>query len=305
MKADIDSSTRENEFLALLVDDNPNVLRAVKDYFQRHGLRAIAASNVREALRHVKSTPALDVVITDIDLDPDPISNDTGGVTLAKEIRKIRATLPVLAYTAHKESDFDTLIDWSVFNAPLSKGGGPDEVKQNLEICLRHAQGHRLKRISGAKEELLRLQNKYDIPDHDVATLRSFLPGAQEVAFLESRSESRGMLNADDLLRRAGYELHLIEAGKKLGDEEVGQAVTLVPIPVWIRKDEGFFVAELYGHPCVYAEGTTAEDAIASITMLMCGYQQDLQRDGSLGVELENLKKYLGWVLSISHAIKH
>jgi CheY-like chemotaxis protein len=298
------STTSSGEFLALLVDDNPSILRATKDYFQRHGLRAIVASNMKEALRHVKSTPALDVIVTDVDLDPTE-GNDTGGVTLAKEVRKIRAALPVLAYTGHKEEDFDAPVDWEVFDEPLSKGGGFKTIEENLEVCLKHAKAYRQKRVSSSKEELFRLQEKYDIPDYDVATLRSFIPGGQEDCVPESDLASAGMFSADDLLRRAGYELHLIEAGKKLGHEDVGQAVTMVPIPVWIRKDGGFYVAELYGHPCIYAEGGTADEAIAGVTMLMCGYHQDLQSNDSLGVELENLKEYLKRALSVTHATKH
>jgi CheY-like chemotaxis protein len=305
MSAAAKQTTKESDFLALVVDDQRSIREATKEYFQRHGLRAIVASSVKEALRHVKSTPALDVVITDVDLDPDPDANDTGGVTIAKEVRKIRAALPVLAYTAHKEQDFDAPVDWDVFDEPLGKGGGFKSIEQNLEKCLGHARRYREKRITSAKDELIRLQQKYEIADYDVATLRSFLPGAHDIT--DKRVEAGvGMLSADELLRRAGYELHLIEAGKPLGDEEVGNVVASVPVAVWVRKEgDSSYVAELYEHPCIYGEASTVEGAIGAVTMLMAGYHQDLQSSKDLGVELQHLKEYLNRVLSASHATKH
>ena len=298
MKNKIESKKRK--LLALVVDDNPDIIAASKVYFEGHGLKAIGATSVQEALRHVKTTPSLDLVITDVHLSLDPESADTGGVTLAKEIRKLRSDLPVLAYTGQKDPDFSAQVDWGVFNEPLSKGGGFEEIERNLATCLEYARGYQRKRISTAKDELRRLQEKYRIPNYEVETLRSFLPGSRASAGRENSDPSEQaktdeISNADELLRRFGYELQFVEAGAKVGDEQTGMALAQTPIPVWIKKEGKLFVAELYGHPSIYADGERRRDAIESLAKLMCGYHKDLleARDQELGPEMLNLKGYL------------
>lgn len=81
-----------------------------------------------------------------------------------------------------------------------------------------------------------------------------------------------------------------IDAHLEAPDDRV--VVTAFPIPVWIRAEQDRFVAELYGHPCIYADGDTERSAITSVACLMYGYFQDFKKhaEGELSAELNRLR---------------
>lgn len=209
------STEAPQEPIALVVDDNPIVLEARLQYFRRKGFRALGAATKADALRQVKNTPALDIVVTDLDLSGGKSRPTNEGEDLAKEIREFRSDLPIVAYTAHQEPDYLKSVNWKVFTKTISKVGAGEDIEKHLHICRDLALEHKRRRIEIAKSELLRLQKKYDIADYDVATLRAFLPGlVSQSAGTESDGDPQ---SADDVLRDAGYHLHLIEAGTNLG----------------------------------------------------------------------------------------
>src|SRR5688500_4914680 len=114
-------TTFEDKPIALIVEDKQRAAKARKDLFDAYGFVAIQASSKEEALQHLRSAPAIDIVVTDVNLDPEA-PNDKSGVELAKEVRNLRPSMPVIGYSGHfQENDLDPR-DWERFDQHLPKG---------------------------------------------------------------------------------------------------------------------------------------------------------------------------------------
>ena len=75
----------------LYVDDDEVILLMVQGLLQRHGLDVAAFRDPRDALAAVKERPdRFDVVVTDHDMP------GMSGLDIAREIKRIRADLPIL-----------------------------------------------------------------------------------------------------------------------------------------------------------------------------------------------------------------
>jgi CheY-like chemotaxis protein len=78
----------------LIVDDNKDVLIYLKRILLDTGMDLVTARSGFEALEIIKNTPDIDVVLLDMQMP------EMNGIDAAREIRKIRKNLPVIAQTA-------------------------------------------------------------------------------------------------------------------------------------------------------------------------------------------------------------
>jgi FixJ family two-component response regulator len=77
----------------LLVDDEPEILEALKRTLRDRGYRFIDATSGEDALLRVAETPSLDLVITDIDMP------GMSGIDLAKSLRQSHPQVPRIILT--------------------------------------------------------------------------------------------------------------------------------------------------------------------------------------------------------------
>jgi PAS domain S-box-containing protein len=90
----------------LIVDDNKDVLIYLKRILLDTGMDLITARSGFEALEIIKNTPDIDVVLLDMQMP------EMNGIDAAREIRKIRKNLPVIAQTAFIfEDDKDIILE--------------------------------------------------------------------------------------------------------------------------------------------------------------------------------------------------
>jgi CheY-like chemotaxis protein len=75
----------------LLVEDEILISNMMADILEEQGFQVHVAANAAEALRHIESNAAVDVLFTDIHL---PGGMD--GSTLAKRVRELRPGLPIV-----------------------------------------------------------------------------------------------------------------------------------------------------------------------------------------------------------------
>ncbi|MEY2439869.1 MAG: hypothetical protein QOI34_1254 [Verrucomicrobiota bacterium] len=84
--------------LVLLVDDEANILRVTKTALENQNYQVVAASDGREALKiFSEQSDAIKAVLTDMDLPR------LGGVALAREIRRMKPEMAVIASTGQGE----------------------------------------------------------------------------------------------------------------------------------------------------------------------------------------------------------
>ncbi|MCE5346741.1 MAG: response regulator [Bacteroidales bacterium] len=90
----------------LLVDDNKDVLIYLSRILVDTGVTIITARTGFEAIEIIKTTPDIDVILLDMQMP------EMNGIETAKEIRKIRKSLPVIAQTAFIfEDDKDIILE--------------------------------------------------------------------------------------------------------------------------------------------------------------------------------------------------
>jgi CheY-like chemotaxis protein len=84
--------------LVLLVDDEANILRVTKMALENKNYQVVSASDGREALKiFSEQSDSIKVVLTDMDLP------HLGGVALAREIRKMKPDMALIASTGQGE----------------------------------------------------------------------------------------------------------------------------------------------------------------------------------------------------------
>lgn len=277
--------------VVLIVDDKKVNLRRQRDLFEAFGFHTIGANDEVEAYREVMSTPAVDMLFTDVNLHPGEggLEGNQSGVDLAKEIRKRRNKLPIVVYSAvfdeekmpKAEAEKDTL-----FSCIPRKDYEAGEWEKRMEQYYATASNYRKSRLDDGKKALDDLRKKYRIRDIDVEVLRNFIPNQ------EAEPDS-----ADAVLKSLGYELHLVQAGTCRPTETGEDAQTTEPILFWLRKEGNSFVAELYEHPSIYMHGESVQEAVEQALLLMDGYFRDLNNDEhENSEELQLLFKYLSRV---------
>ena len=90
----------------LLVDDNKDVLIYLNRILLDTGVNTITARSGIEAIETIKNTTDIDVVLLDMQMP------EMNGIETAKEIRKIRKNLPIIAQTAFIfEDDKDIILE--------------------------------------------------------------------------------------------------------------------------------------------------------------------------------------------------
>lgn len=251
--------------VVLIVDDQPGGLKAYSDIFSDK-FYTIVAPTKAAAFREIMSSPAIDLVFTDVNLEEG--TPDQSGVDLAVEVRKYRRDLPIVGYSARFEKGELDQAYKRVFDDTMAKSEfRPQKINENIARYHELALEYRDKRTKQAERELERIKTKYEIRDKDIAVLRDLFPGR---GFSNELDES-GEETVDSLLRRLGYGLKIIGPGES--NQTVDGSVRLIrsPIPFWVRKEKDCYVAELYGHPSVFAPGDSEDAAVSEALMFMDG----------------------------------
>lgn len=261
----------ENELqpLALLVEDDEKSLRLRQELLSEHGIITVAVRSVEEAMREFLASPGVDLVITDIKLNP-TIPGDKAGVGLADQLRHISKDLPIVGYSAaFAEGDLSTLERQS-FTSYYPRGrAGAREFAKYVQEWRQDAVTFHEKRISSAQERLSDLRKKYALSEPDYSVLRFLVP--HKLIQADGDPES-----VENVLRGAGFELRLIGRGSKRPTVDDNFRSVKSPIPVWLREENGVSVAEVYGFPELYSHGKTKDGALENLLVLMDGFYQDL-----------------------------
>jgi len=83
----------------LLVEDDPDVLSAIAEALGVLGCRVTTAADVTDALSRIRDDPAIDLLLTDIE-----IGQSGNGINLARQALRERPRLRVLLTSGHTEA---------------------------------------------------------------------------------------------------------------------------------------------------------------------------------------------------------
>jgi CheY-like chemotaxis protein len=266
-----------NRPVALLVEDTPELLRSRQQLFNVSGFQAICVSNAADALREFIATPAVDIIIADINLDRSN-EDDVSGVDVAATIREMRPDLPIVAVSGRidslKESQCRPFTDTLVKGRRLS---APD-FNARLEKWRDDAIAYRERRSQSSKRAVQELEANDDFQAIDYHVIREFLPGRQPVT--EPPEARRAGATPDEVLREAGWWLQLVQAGRSVAANGAGSAHTRVAVLVWVRAEGDEYVAVLHAFSSVSCRAASCDEAVEGLFKIMYAY-----RSGALRVE--------------------
>jgi CheY-like chemotaxis protein len=255
--------------VAVLVEDDPQVLQLRQRMLNGVGFVTIGVKTSQEALREVRSGPSIDMVITDVNLNRDD-EDDRSGVTLAADIKQFSPDLPIVGYSGLFNEDEISPVDRELFLSYVPRARlGPEELIDQAREWVGVALGYRTSRTRRADFELERLRQKYKIRPRDFETLRSCVPEGS------AGKVSGPVVTADELLRRAGYRLRMIQAGEARPRLDGQHATIRRPIIVWLRSDANAVVVEVANFPTLYAHGESEGEAVRQLLLLLDGYHLD------------------------------
>jgi CheY-like chemotaxis protein len=282
-----------NRPVALLVEDTPELLRARQHLFNVSGFQAICVSTAVDALREFIATPAVDIIIADINLDR-ANEDDVSGVDVAATIREMRPDLPIVAVSGRIDSLLesqrrpftDTLVKGKKLTAP--------DFDAKLEKWRDDAIAYRERRSLSGKRAVAELEANDDFQPIDYQVIREFLPGRHPVDGADGR---RAVATPEEVLREAGWWLQLVQAGKPVAANGAGGARTQLAVLVWVRSEGAEVVAVLHGFSSVSYRGSSCDEAVEGLFKILYGCHSGALRLENVGeAERQQLRTHLAGI---------
>lgn len=136
----------------LVVDDEPQIVRLVRDYLERAGFRVQTATGGKPALAILRAEKP-DMVVLDLGLP------DLDGLDVTREIRKI-SNAPIIMLTARSE-ETDKLVGLELgADDYITKPFSPKELVARVRVLFR-----RIENYSDASAEIIHAANlTFDVP---------------------------------------------------------------------------------------------------------------------------------------------
>ena len=286
--------------IALIVEDDNESLETRRQLFAAAGFQPIGAMSPRDAIRQFRSTPTIDIVITDINLqNKNPLNR--AGVAVATEIRQQRPDLPVMGLSAC----IDDLQghERKLFTEWLPKGTFSVETLETKLLRWRaDAIAYRRGRTEATRRQLDAMRQAGALPDAQIETMCGFLPGTHLEGPPAHSGPDDEYVTPDEILRRAGWRLHLVEAGFSVAKSDDADSLdirTVSAVPFWIREEGPHWNAVLHGHSCIYTVATLEQEAVERALSLMCGYHRGfVTPEKPLVQEVKALREYLRGIFS-------
>jgi CheY-like chemotaxis protein len=247
----------EGSPIVLIVEDRPEALKLRKDLLTEAGCTAIGLTSSDDAIRELRASPGVDLVLTDIHLARK--QEDKSGVALAHFIKETYRDVPVAGYSAWFGDDELSASDRLPFDHMWPKGSlKGDAIREMVADCRRSALQHRMQRAENAFEVHAILRRRHEMQHPEVEMLRELRLSGGEAAPVE------------EVLGEAGYRLKLVDP-KAAGIAH--------PTIVWLVPVDGEVEAEVYGEPALYARAASDMEAIADVIELMHLYAAEITAD--------------------------
>lgn len=265
--------------VALIVEDIEDRLRDRCRLFEEAGFQTLAAQTREEGYRELVSSPIVDIFVTDIDLQNN--GTDKSGIDLARVASQLRRDLPRVALSGAVER-LDSASQ-KLFDDVVLKGDfGGNVIAKRLDEWSQMARSYRRKLMDQSRERRESAQGL----NVKVDMTRGFTPGHNE-------TENDSTLLPDDVLRRMGWRLKLIDAGFEIDASPNHPVRTAGAIPFWVRQELGLYIVVLYQHPTIYSDAETEEEATVGALHLMLSCYQSFLAHPEEDQELRHLQVFL------------
>lgn len=257
--------------LVLVVEDDDQARELRGSSLSTAGMAVIPVPDRESALACLRDGPAVDLIVTDIDLGN---GDERGGLELARTVLSgYDADVPVVAYSGRYYDEDLSAEDIRLFRLHQTKGQlSRRRIVQFERECFELANEHRSKRLrrsTAAKEAQSRLGSA-------TVTKQLTLTGSFD--------------EIENALASLNYELRLISS-----DAFKALAST---VAVWMRIGPDAVEVQVCGQPYLHWSAPAEREAIEGLVHVMVGYASDLvDSPRSLSPDLIRLRSYLAQVV--------
>lgn len=246
----------------LIVDDNEHNLSRRAAMFESDSIVTLKARSLEEAKSRVLTAPAIDGVVTDVNLTGKP--KDRSGVELSLLIKTMKPSLPIAGYSG-LDYNIELTEDEQVFDVYIPKNCEMPEKRRSIATLEQAALAHAQSRIADATAKVKRIEDKYRLDKDDVTVLTSMLADSSDL----------------EKFREAGYSLRLVTNGDlpyySQGDWDLRR-----PFVVWMYHQEGEWRASVYQHSGLQASGSSEGEALANLFAVMRQAAEGFSVEGSI-----------------------
>jgi CheY-like chemotaxis protein len=270
----------------LLVDDDAASLQQRRDMYDEVGFATLAVGDEEQAIREFIASPGVDVVITDIRLHA-KMPMDKSGVKLARELKAINPDLPIVGYSAAFAENELTDQERALFTEFFARGNAtPREIVKSVLSWKQLAMETGERRRAEARSRLQGYREKYGQSSPEFSIMRFLVPNR----LIHTEGD---VSSVEDVLRKAGFELRLINRGTSRPTIKDGVAYLQLPLLLWLRQDGDVTISEAYGFSELYSYGDSEEDAIRNILLLMDGFHRDFEAQKADGTRNMQIAEFL------------
>ena len=249
---------------ALIIEDAPDRALLHRMALEDRGMDALIASTVAEGIKLLKNFPAFDLVISDLNFDPNS-SDNVDGEGIGRWIeRNDYPTVSVLCSAKVFEVNPKYLQASKLFHEKLPSEGGEEQYNRVVELAKIKAE----KRISSSR---LQVEDK-------ISHLNQY-----KLLQVHTLSSSNPQISTDYFDK--GYEIVVIQP--YFEDFPIGN-----PFFVWVKAAKDGFVMEVYKNPGLLSFAESFESALEVLNEVMISHHEEL-KGVELGGQLLVLKKFL------------
>lgn len=254
--------------LVMLVEDDKDKVKQTIKAFKGRGCNVIAFPHSDEAIRGLSSSPSLDLILTDIDLDGS--GHDKSGIAFARFVRELDIEVPLCGYSSKFEDDELSIEEKSYFDCWYDKAQTAHKINIMLDELKERALIHRKEKYEEMESLIRILREKYTINKEDYEQIRELI--------LKSDSPSE----LEKILHDANYSLRILHP--------VNVQSLSNPILIWIKKHDDTVEAEVYGHSALYSFGDSEQESIDKLVELMQLFAKDVVGDDVYNYQLPGLR---------------
>ncbi len=261
--------------LVMLIEDDKDKIQIKKEAFNNRGCNVIAFTHSDDAIKSIFSSPSLDLILTDIDLDGS--GSDKSGIAFARFVRNLELDVPLCGYSSYFADGELSSDEKSFFDCWYDKAQSAHQINKMLDELKERAVLHRKEKNEETEKLISVLRDKYSIQKEEYEQIRELI----------LRSDSPSEL--EQILCEANYTLRILHPVKINSLSK--------PILIWIKKHEESVEAEVYGHSSLYSFGETEEIAVEKLLELMQLFAKDIihdETDNYQGVGLK-IKEFLSY----------
>ncbi len=251
---------------AAVIEDNNKRLQIHEQNLKRRGCHVVGYTSVDSGISGIATSPGFDLVISDLNFDPDDDSNDDG-LKIADYLKNNKyPALSVVCSAKYRETDI-------IF----------EEAKKKFDTTLPHDGG--VEQYTSIVDEANRRKNER-IESSSLFIAPNIGERSNKIRAVYEFDSGNNLTDTTNSHFNDGYKLLIVEPIHS--EIPCGN-----PFFLWANNDGNGWILEVFKCPYLYAHGLNLDEALENLNDLMVEYFKDLENETNITGPAELMQKFL------------